>query len=415
MPQDHLAALAAVWEIHRERVIKRMLEIWRSEAGSVLSSRSRERLILELAQLCVWLEERVVVKNTENRPIDQLDPSLERVALDSAHIRERIENTARILADHTWGPLVARERARHPLLVSDSAGQANRRPGKIIKPGARPIVAKQHYSPAFANRYWADEASLQIRVYSRGIDQRIHSRDVGHKSWGRARSLYSQALEAQFGLFEGDAKTSYTKLLNTIPLTEDDRRTWIAFLIAQRFRTPRAIRAHLVGLKRIILRDGINYSTHIADLRAAYETLFSNKEVFAHFYRLITGRAWHIWRASPGGYFLRSDEPVLIAASLERKEWQLLYSLTPRQCFVVGPDRPPQGVAARIVPSTRELSSLETTELNRRVARSARLSAIGPPVVDDQSVRELLNTVLGEFDETAIDLEQSLLSYWSPA
>lgn len=391
-----------------------MLEMWRAEAGPALPSRSRERLILELAQLSLWIDERVVAKQTGTRPIEHVDPLIERTALDTPHIRERIENTARTLMDRVWRPLVERERARYPLVVGSSGSPPNPRRGKVIKPSASPVVIKQHYAPAFANKYWAGDSSAEIRVYSRAIDQHIRATDVGYKSWGRERLLYSQELEARFGLFEGDGKGPYTKLLNTIPLTEADRRCWIAYLIAQRLRTPRAIRAQLVGLKRIILRDGINYSTHIADLRTAYETLFSNNDVFAHFYRLITGRAWHIWRASPTGYFLRSDEPVLIVASAERNEWQLCYPLSPSQCFVAGPDRPPEARAARIVPSTRELTDRETAELNRRVARSARQSVIGPPVADDGSIRDLLHAALGDLDEASTDIEQSLLAYWKP-
>lgn len=77
---------------------------------------------------------------------------------------------------------------------------------------------------------------------------------------------------------EGDAKRPYSKLLDMIPLTEMERRRWIAFLILRGLRTPRAILFQLNGLGRNIARERMNYSTEINTLRAAYETMFTTAE-----------------------------------------------------------------------------------------------------------------------------------------
>jgi hypothetical protein len=411
---ERLAGLAAVWNIQRDRVITRMIAIAADEIGPVIPTPSRERLILELAQLSVRLEGQIVAKNTAATSIEQLDPEAERVGLETQLIRERIENTARNLATRVWIPLLQRERARNQLLLDKDGATAKSRRGKVVTKKDGQGVNEQHYTPAFANRYWASKPKGLIRVYSRRVDHQIQASDVGYSAWGRATRLYSQRLEKLFGLIEGDAQQPYSKLLSVVPLTENERRRWIAFLIAQRLRTPRSIRVQLVGLKRLILQRRIPYSTKVADLRAAYETLFTNNDVFAHFYRLVDARAWQIWRAASGTHFLRSDEPLLILGSVNRSNWQLIYPLSPRRCFVVGPASRADETAARIVPFSRLLSDVETAETNRRVARSARLSVIARPVEDDQAVWELLSAHLGDQEPASTDLEESLLEYWKP-
>lgn len=412
--RDRLADLAAVWDVQRDRVIERMINIAHHEIGPVVPSASRERLILELAQLTVWLEGRIIAKNTEERPIDQIDPEAERVALETHLIRERIENTAKSLAVRVWIPLLQKERARNPFVIEKDGATKKSRRGKIVAKRAITVVREQHYAPAFANKYWARKSNSLIRVYSRRVDQQIGSSDVGYSAWAWEPRLYSQRLETHFSLIEGDAAQPYTKLLNVVPLTEDERRRWIAFLVAQRLRTPRSIRVQLIGLKRLIVKNRIAYSTKVADLRAAYETLFTNNDVFSHFYRLLHARAWQIWGAATDTYFLRSDEPVLITGSVKRRNWQLMYPLSPGQCFVVGPGRRVDDRPARIVPVSRNLTDGEMIETNRRIARSARLSVIGPPVENDQAIRELLCENLGDLRPASVDLEESLLAYWKP-
>jgi hypothetical protein len=408
---QHLSELAEIWEVQCDRVIRRMLAMVHEERGATLPANAREDLIFELAKLRAWLEGRVIAKNCEGKAIEEIVPADERLALQTPFVQQRIENTARLLADSFWTPLVARQWERHPLVESPTASK--RRMRRLSRPGRESQgVRKQHYSPLFANRYWTSGPRSSVRRYTRGMDFRIVSRDVGIKTWARAKCLYSQQLEAHLQLIEGDAERSYSKLLQVVPLNEADRRHWIAFLIAQRLRTPRAIRWQLAGLRRIIRRDHLSYSTSIASLRAVYETVFTNNVVFARFYELLMSREWQLWRAPISGYFIRSDEPVSITGSLESREWQLIYPMSPKVCFAVGPAKASQDTARRIVPSGRTLSYSEMRSLNHKIARSARLSVIGPPLDDDSDLRDQLTVSLGMADVESLDLEQSLIEYW---
>ena len=121
-------------------------------------------------------------------------------------IQERIENTARICADQIWKPLQEQWHRRFPLIINSP--QRKQRTRARLAPRERPGVRDQHYSPVFSNRFWASGNAQVVRVYSRGVDSRITSRDVGFKTWGREAFIYSQSLERLFGLIEGDAKAS---------------------------------------------------------------------------------------------------------------------------------------------------------------------------------------------------------------
>jgi hypothetical protein len=389
-----------------------MLAIWRDETGQLMPTEAREEVIFELAQLTLWLQSRIVDKNTESVPIAEVDPIAERAALDSAHIRERLENIARNLVQGFWKPFIDKIAARNSLIIKPSALHLSKRQRLRVEPSKSLGVRRQHYSPAFANKHWASGPHNRVRVYSRGIDQRVRSKDVGYSTWAREKFLYSQRLEKLFHLIEGDAKGPYTKLLQVIPLNEKDRRCWIAYLIAQQYRTPRAIRWQLAGLKRLIARDRLEYPTDIDYLRRAYETLFTNNKLFAHFYTLMMSREWHIWRSPPGSQFIRSDEPITTVGSSEGNSWQLIYPLTPERCFAVGPEKAPTDTALQIVPSGRELADSELWIMNRAIARSARLSVIGRQVDNDQVLVELLQSALGQVEAEKVDLEQSLIAYW---
>src|SRR5262249_53379475 len=154
-----------------------------------------------------------------------------------------------------------------------------------------------------------------------------------------------------------DAKVPYTKLLNIIPLSEKERRCWIAFLITQMLRTPSFMLKLLPRLKGFIESRQIAFSTITGSLRQAYETLFTNNDVFAEFYRLITASQWELWGAPANGQFIRSDEPILIYGSAEHGSWQLIYPMTPGRCFVAGPDK--VGNAAAVVPRNCQLDDFQ--------------------------------------------------------
>jgi hypothetical protein len=148
----HLSALAEIWSIECDLIIKRMLGICRDEIGPVMPLDARPEVIFELAKLTLWLEERIIEKKTANTCIERIDPDQERSALGTPTIQERIENTARICADRIWKPFLGECSRRFPLILGLQERRRPRKGGRVLLPGERSGVKNQHYSPVFSNR-----------------------------------------------------------------------------------------------------------------------------------------------------------------------------------------------------------------------------------------------------------------------
>lgn len=408
--ERHLAGLAEVWSIEREKVVDRMLKIADDEIGPVMSFRARPEAIFQLAKLQLWLDARIIEHKTKSASIDSIDVSEERSSLETPMSQQRIENTARICADRIWKRFLDDWSQCFPLVIEHA--RSEREPKSSFAPRKFSGVKDMHYSPRFSNEYWAAGAGKRIRIYWRGIDERIRSRDPGYRSWGSEPFLYSQKLEHLFGLIEGDASRPYIRLLDMIPLNEHERRCWIAFLLAQLFRTPSFALKFLPIIKDHIEKNNIEFPTVTRDLRRSYETLFINHNLFAEFYRLITSRQWELWRVPLGHKFIRSDDPVLICGSVKHHSWQLVYPMTPDVCFVAGPDHVADPSA--VVPTNVALGEIQVQTVNRLIARRARKTVIGAPVADDSMLRILLEGALCSSSQPSKWREQSFPEYWGP-
>lgn len=409
---DHLSALAEIWSQQLDGVIQRMLEICSREQQVALPLEEKEHLIFELAKLTVWLGDRVIERNLQGRNLEDIELDAERASLASDEIKQRVENTARNCADGIWKRVVQEAVARHPRVLSSAhiGSEGNR--GARLSQGKHLGVRAQHYAPVFANKRWASGKYGRVRVYTRAISGELRARDVGYKTWGREDFLYSQRLERLFHLIEGDARLSYGKLLNMVPLTEQDRRHWVAFMIAQLFRTPRATVRQLRGLRDVILRERLAYATDVGSLRQAFETLFTNNAIFAHFYRLFRDMEWGLWRASAGANFVRSDEPIAVVRDALEGRLQFIYPMSPDRCLVIGPRASPSDETMRIVPMGRDLSFIETMHVNATLARNARSSVLARVNTDDAELRSVLESHLAAGDDERSALDDLAFEFW---
>ena len=385
--EEHLSALAEIWSGERDQIIERMLEIGRNEMGPVMASDARPEAIFQLANLIIWLEERIITKKLQMCSIEKIDIQTETISVGLPPTRERIENTARLCADRIWKPFLNEWHRRFPLLVT-----ARGRGSKLLRQRREPGVKSQHYSPSFSNEFWATGQQKLVRIYSRSVDGSIASKDRGYGAWAREAFLYSQGLEQMFQLIESDAQSSYVKLLDTIPLSADERQFWIAFLLAQMLRTPSFMLRILPALKQYIELEEIAYPRDMGSLRTAYETLFTNNDLYAEFYRLITAGRWELWTAPSSAYFIRGDNPVVVYGSTAHGTFPLLYPMTPTKCFVVSS----KGTADPIpvVPENRQLTESEVNAVNQGVANAARRSVISRPLNDDSDLKLLLRDSL---------------------
>ena len=272
---EHLLALAEIWDEELNRIINRMLEISAAEKG-LLPIQARHEAIFEVAKLRLLLEERIISAKTKSTSIGSIDPSAEKRSLEGPVISQRIENTARILADRIWNVLLGQWHKQFPAIIVPSEN-TKRRPIKMPERDSSSTIRRQHFTPTFSNKYWASGSERKVRVYRRGINEAIVWKDLAYRKWGYEKFLYSQQLERWFSLVEGDASGIYSKLLDMIPFGELERRYWVAFIIIQLLRTPTFIETLLPGLAVAIVKSRLNYPTDVASLRRAYETLFEQR------------------------------------------------------------------------------------------------------------------------------------------
>lgn len=409
--ETHLTAIAAVWTVERDRIIERMLDICRDEIGPVLPAQARSEAIFELAKLTIWLEDKIIEKKTDNVSITRIDSNQEYIALETQLIKERIENTARICADHIWKRFLERWHKQYPLIVSSDEKRISK--SRVLLPEDNISgVKKQHYSPVFSNKYWASPPKNEVRVYFRGVNHQVSSKDRGYRTWGQEAFIYSQQLEQRFQVIEGDAKTAYDKLINTIPLNDNDRLFWIAFLASQIFRTPSFILKHLSQLKRFVEESDLNFPPNTINLRRAYEYLFEDNRVFDGFYRQVTAYQWELWRLSPEMQFIRSDDPVVICGSPKLGTWQLIYPMTPHHCFVVGPNK--VGTTNNLIPTTRKIDEGQLQTINGIIAERARKSVIGKSTIDDSQLLILLDKTLCTASTSSNWQTKLFPEFWGP-
>ena len=251
-----------------------------------------------------------------------------------------------------------------------------------------------HYVPQSTTKQWTGEKSGKFTVYKIGVDGEVQAEESTAKLWGAAPSLYTQSLEHLLGLIEGDVRRPYEKLVDIVPLDAMDVRRWIAFLIAQLIRTPRFMRAILGHQKVWIENTGFKYPTSPSHLGQAYETLFTNNDLYAAYYRQITRRAWTVASAADGLTFLKGDNPVVISGRAAEDTWRLLYPLTPKRCFIAGPELEVE--IQRIIPRQHVLTDAETIAVNAATCNYAETSVIGISNADRIDPRPTIGTHLSK-------------------
>jgi Protein of unknown function (DUF4238) len=383
LDDESMRSLCMLWDREHQEIIDRMLQISDSHIGPSLHIDSRPHAILEMAKLRLWLGDRIFEAKVAQYGND-IDLARETADVGSPQAFDRRENTAQMCAVHIWEKVVAKLRKRDPLVI-DPTAETERRHKKVAK--RKPHIRENHFSPVFSNREWAGRDNKVI-IYSRTVGDEVTVSHKHYKQWGYEKELYSDRLEEYLGMVDDDGASSTRKLLNFEPLTELDKRRWIAFLAIQHLRTPEMLASISGRLKPLISTISPGYPNTVAGLKAAFETLFTNNSLYAGFHRLIAPKAWSLLKAGDSDSFLRSDNPVLIGGSAQNGTWSLLYPLTPRVVFSASPELG-KGYTADFVPY-RDITSHEVATINRHFAQSAFKSVIGLTSHDSPIVRHLL-------------------------
>ncbi|MDE0226339.1 MAG: DUF4238 domain-containing protein [Gammaproteobacteria bacterium] len=328
-----ISALTAIWDEVVERIATEMLTL--NGANRVeLHVNVREEMVLELAQLQSWLAEKVVEKRVAGRDLSSIDPDQEKEECLGSDGKDTISATARIIHDGFWSKRL--EERWKPKSAKAAEREANPPRTKLaVKP-----VGKNHFIPRwFIRDHWAVNGNvLRWRRTSEGWT----SKRCGFGQWGYRHDLYSDQLEAYFGLLEGDAKRPIEMLLETSPLNSPQREALVGFLVIQFLRNPYTIAALHRGVAPVIAELGHGDDPKMP--RKAYESLYGNNDFYDE---IASPLMWSPWA------MIRSERPVFVLPDTfairmgTQDGMRLIAPLTPTTCFVTLPGRERE---KRIVP-----------------------------------------------------------------
>ena len=388
-------ALTDVWDEVVDRIIGEMLTL--SNANDVeLHINVREDMAMELARLQLWLAERVVEKRVTGRELSSIDPEQESEECLGSKGAEIILGTARMVHESVWSKRL--EERWKPKSAKAIERGANPKPAKLaIKP-----VEKNHFIPRwFIRDHWATDG--KVRRWRRSPEGwRVSERGFGE--WGYRRNLYSDALEAYFGLLEGDAKRPIEMLLDTHALNSPQREALVGFLVIQFLRNPYIMTEIHHALAPVIAELGHGDDPEIP--RKAYESLYRNNEFY---HRIASPVMWSPWA------IVRSRHPVFVlpdtfcAQASGNDGMRLIVPLTPSACFVTLPNRERR---KRIVP----FNVCADNDLGRRISLILSQAAVqeflshpdfSPVEGEVESLNNLLEEIAGVVDETAVDEKAS--------
>ncbi len=322
---DHhtMKALTEVWDEVVHQIIEEMLTL--SETDDVeLHINVREDMVMELARLQHWLAERVVEKRLKGRELSSIEPKQEREECLGSKGAETIFGTARIVHEHIWSKRL--EERWKPKSVKAIEREAKPKKATLaVKP-----VRRNHFIPRwFIRDQWATDG--KVLRWRRTPDGWQASRR-GFGEWGYRRKLYSDPLEAYFGLLEGDAKRPIEMLLEMHPLNAPQREALAGFLVIQVLRNPYTISALHGALAPLIADLGHGDDSEMP--RKAYESLYRNNEFYN---RIASPVMWSRWAV------VRSRRPVFVLPDTfcarvgAMDGMRLIVPLAPTVCFVTLP------------------------------------------------------------------------------
>lgn len=349
-------ALALIYDEAVHRIIVQMFELGRPDE-TPLDIDLREEMTLEIAKLGFWLGERVVEKRLQNREAAEIDLTAEREAVLGPVGAETIANTARISFDHIWGRLI--EERYKPKTIAAAKRKANpRQQALAVKP-----VGKNHFIPRwFIRDLWAVDGKV-LRWRRDGASWISARRGFGE--WGYRHNLYSDRLEAYFGLLEGDAKKPVEMLLDTRPLNGPQREAFVGFLIIQLLRNPTFIEAHNQHLAPVL--ENLDPREGEWTLERSYEAMFQNHDLYRLLATPVMESRWAM---------VKSAEPVFVlpdtfgVRATGPDGLRLVAPLSPTACFVTLPDREKtKRIVPRHLPADRALARRLAAALVRAADR----------------------------------------------
>ncbi len=318
--------LATVWDEVVSSIVEEMLARAKPHIDD-LHIDLREEMALELAKLIVFISEKVVADRMSGRVVNDIDPQVERKQCFNLKGKDRISNTAQNCADGVW----LRRYAERWKPKTEAALKKEKKQKKKSTPQK---VEENHFIPkSFIKRYWSEGQFVYRSVKApEGLEEKKKT-PIG--SWGFRRNLYSDNLEAYFGLIEGDAVRPIQMVLNVEPLNRPQREALIGFIVIQRIRNPHFMESIEISVGPVVASEvGADKVEDKLYMRAVYETLYSQNDFYDKLARPIMYSRWVVVRSETPDFVL--PDVCNIFGRYKSRQYVVM-PLTPKDCLIVLP------------------------------------------------------------------------------
>jgi len=373
--------LAKVWDEVVSSIIEEMLVRAKPHMGD-LHIDLREEMALELAKLIAFISEKVIADRMSGRIVNDIDPEFERKQCFDVKGKERISNTAQNCADGIW---LRRYEERWKPKTESALRKEKKQKKKSVTPKQ---VDENHFIPkSFIKRYWSEgQFVYKSTKTSNGLEEKKQT-PLGR--WGFRKNLYSDNLEAYFGLLEGDAVRPIQMMLNVEPLNRPQREALIGFIVIQSIRNPHFMES-LELLVAPIVASEVSADKFKDKLykRAVYETLYSQNDFYDKLARPIMYSRWVVIRSETPDFVL--PDVCNLFGSYESRQYVVM-PLTPKDCLIVLPIEVNE---PRVIPHYVKASNSLVRDVSfilRCAAREEFLSSIDASFIN---VKEEPNNVM---------------------
>jgi hypothetical protein len=352
--------ISAIWEEVLDSIVKEMLEHSKPHICD-LHINLREEMALELVKLIYFISEKVVSNRMDGRSISEIDPTAEREQCFSEAGRNKISTTARIFAENVWIKKY-KERWKPKTETALKKDKEGRKKSKIIP---HKVTDNHYISKLFIRNYWSEGQFVFKSIKtSTGLEQKVRTA-VGN--WGYRINLYSDYLEAYFGLLESDAAKPISMLLGVEPLNRPQRESLVGFIVIQRIRNPHFIESLVKPMSQLVAKEvGEDKAKDKIYMQQVYETLYEQNEFYDKLARPIFFSRWVVVRSTTPDFVL-PDVCNLFGNYQDRQ--YVFMPLTPTDCLVVLPiavDKP------RVVPHYIKATESMTKDISYILYCSAR-------------------------------------------
>lgn len=377
-------ALARVWDEVVRRIVEELMEMGKADEPE-LHINVREDMVLEIAQLHLFLIEAVIKKRTAGRELASIDPVKERVETLGPEGVATVTNTAKLFYEQSWRELMVKRWGPR----SKRALEREANPPKTTLP-IKP-VDKNHFIPKWLIReHWARDS--EVTIWRRG-NSGWSSRRRGFGKWGHRPNLYSDRLEAYLSLLEGDAREPLQMLLDMRPLNQPQRASWIGFLVVQVIRNPFFIEMMHAGHSDLVAELAEDKRPTAREL---YETLYDNNEFYDTMARPLMWSRWAIVK-SEAPLFVLPD--TFCAQGGLKQDFRIIAPLTPRACFVTLQSREEE---KRIIPLRLTADAALAARISGVLMKRAKVEFLADPEFDPAQATDAL------FDDVLRDIEAAI-------